>query len=157
MPFMRRNERKAADRLNKLEAAKVQMTLGPYFFADVAGTASQFLLLPYFNTTTAVSLSAREVTMVKAGRIIGMAMVADTDVTAGTIVGRASIAGVATAFAAGICALSTTQPVSCSTFVEYEDGLAFTAGQKIGMNVNTTGMTPTTLNLTAWLTVALDP
>ncbi len=144
-------------RLNRLDAVKMNVTLGPFVTNDVAGTASTFLSLAYFNTATALSLSTRETKMAQGGRIVGMMITTDADVTAGTIVGRASINGAAVTFNDSAVTLSTALPQSDTSFVEFEQGVAFKAGDTIGMNVNTTGMTPTTLNLTGWLVLALDP
>jgi hypothetical protein len=152
MAFMRRDQRKSDQRVD----SKVQLTLGPFYAADVAGTASTFGSLAYFNTATAVSLSTREMIMKAGGRIVGIALIADVDVTAGTLTARASIDGTAVAFQNGAVVLNTTDVKSKAIVVPYPDGLPFNAGQAIGANVVTVGMTPTTINIAMWVIVALD-
>jgi hypothetical protein len=144
-------------KLMALDRVKMNVTLGPFVAHDLAGTASTFLAHGYFNTATALSLSTREVKMSQAGRIVGMILATDADVTAGTLTGRASINGTAVAFNGGAVEMNTTLVQSDSSFVEFESGIPFVAGDTIGMNVNSVSMTPTTLNCVGYLVLALDP
>jgi hypothetical protein len=159
MPFLRRDGRVTERRLSDLEATKMSVSIGPLFAAAPAASTNVFLGRPIFTGATAVALTTRETRIDDAGRVVGLWVLSDANITAGTLTARPSIAGVAQVHVpfAG-CVLSTTLPQSASSFVEFADGLPFAAGALLGMNILTNaGYLPITANITGGLVVAFDP
>jgi hypothetical protein len=135
----------------------IQVTLGPFYINDLPGTATTQATLGYFNTATAVSRDATDPHLRTAGRIVGLIVVSDVARTAGTATGRVRIAGADTAFNGGAVLLDATNTEQDASFVNHASGVAFTNAQTIGVNITTSGWTPITANITAWLVVSLDP
>lgn len=132
-------------------------TVGPFYINDLPGTATTQATLGYFNTATAVSRDTTDPILRFAGRIVGLILVSDVARTAGTATGRLRIGGSDTAFNGGAVALDATNTEQDASFVNHASGVAFTSSQSIGVNVTTSGWTPITANITAWLVVSLDP
>jgi hypothetical protein len=135
----------------------IQVTVGPFYINDLPGTATTQATLGYFNTATAVSRDATDPHLRTAGRIVGLIVVSDVARTAGTATGRVRIAGADTAFNGGAVLLDATNTEQDASFVNHASGVAFTNAQTIGVNITTSGWTPITANITAWLVVSLDP
>lgn len=144
-------------RLSALEQAKMNVTLGPYFGFDVPASASTFLSHPHFTAATTVALTTREIRLGQPGRIVGIILQTNADVAGGTLQARASINGAAVPFNAGAAELNTANPVSRSSFVEFPQGIPFAANDTLGVNVLSASLSPTTLDVTAYLCVAFDP
>jgi uncharacterized protein (UPF0264 family) len=132
-------------------------TVGPFYINDLPGTATTQATLGYFNTATLVSRDATDPHLRTAGRIVGLIVVSDVARTAGTATGRVRIAGADTAFNGGAVLLDATNTEQDASFVNHASGVAFTNAQTIGVNITTSGWTPITANITAWLVVSLDP
>ncbi len=132
------------------------VSLGPFHLNDVPGTATTQAKLEFFNTTIAVSLGPNDIKMQTAGRVVGATIVADATRSAGTATVQVRINNVATTFAAGDVVLDATNTVSTSKFVPPVNGLAYTAGQTLGVALVTSGWTPITANVQVTLFVLVD-
>jgi parallel beta-helix repeat protein len=140
-------------------ASHTQITLGPFYLNDVQGTAGpQVMSLGYFNTATAVSQDTANLLKVPAAcKAVALLVVSDSDWTAGTADVYISVNGAAgTSINGNLVRLSTTNRETHYYATTHDSGLAFTAGQTIQLQVDTTGWTPTTANFTAWVTISLD-
>ena len=147
----------AQDRITALETAGgFTATLGPFFINDVGGTATTLASAAFFNTATAVNQAARPLTMPRAGRVVGLYMVADDNRTAGTATARVNINTVGTAFDGGSVQINGTNVNRASGLVAYSSGVSFNAGNDVGPELVTSGFTPTTTNVTMWMTVKFE-
>jgi hypothetical protein len=131
-------------------------TLGPFFIAALPGTATTAMQLGYFTGATAVRLDAVEMHSMRAGRIVGARLITDEDRTAGTATARVRIGGTGTAFDGGNVQLNASNVSRNQRLVPWASGVTFNAGQRLGMEVVTSGWTPTTANLTGFLIVKYD-
>lgn len=131
------------------------VNIGPFYINDLPGTATTQATLGYFNTATALSRNGNDVRMSTDGRIVGLIVTSDAARTAGTATVRVRVAGAGTAFNGGAVVLNATTTTSNSSFVAWGSGVAFTAGQTVGVDVVTSGFTPITANLSCWLVVML--
>lgn len=138
------------------DEAYIDATFGPFFINDLPGTATTDAQVSFFNTGTAVSLSSRPPRMPRAGRVIAIYMISDDNRTAGTATAQVSLNGAGTAFNGGAVQLNGTDVNRDSGIVAYSSGVAFTAGQDVGLQVVTSGWTPTTANVTLWMTVRFE-
>jgi hypothetical protein len=136
-------------------------SLGPWFDDDLSGTATVELKLVYANSatpdlnfgTTGAS-SENEFVMAEDGAVIGAFLLTDTARTAGTAILKVRLNSVTTDFAGGACVLDGTDTLRNSAFDNA--GVAFVAGDRIGVDVVTSGWTPTNANLTAFLVLRYD-
>jgi hypothetical protein len=136
----------------------IQMTLGPFHINDLPGTATTQATILYFTAATAVAKAGNDFVMDRAGRIIGVLITADAARTAGTATVRVRVNGTGAAFNAGACALTAApNTVSDSSFVSFANGVSFAATDRIGMEVTTSGWTPTTADIQTLMVVQLDP
>ncbi len=133
------------------------LTLGPYLINDLPATATTTLLFPYFNTASAVSLGVGDPKMQMAGKIVGAMLHSDAARAGGSATLQVRINGTPTAFAAGAVAIDGTNTVTDSHFVAAASGLAFSAGDPIGVAVVTSSWSPTTANILAQLYLRLTP
>jgi hypothetical protein len=135
----------------------INATLGPFFTFNQAGSASvQFgLIEPTASGTQVITIADYYAGL--AGRVVGMYLNSNADWTAGTATGRVYIDGAVQTFASGACVLSTTNRRRHSAFTSFANGLAFTAGQRIGMGCTTASWTPTTADFHGLLVVAYTP
>jgi hypothetical protein len=132
-------------------------TLGPFFINDLPGTATTEALIQFFNTGTAVNLVSGGVRMPRVGRVVAIYMVSDANRTAGTATARVVINGAGTAFDGGSVVLDGTNVNRDSGVVAYSSGVSFVAGNDVALEVVTSGWTPTTANITLWMTVRFEP
>lgn len=132
-------------------------TLGPFYINDLPGTATTQATLGYFNTATALSRNGNEIKMARSGYIVGAFVTSDAARTAGTATVRVRISGADTAFDAGSCALDASNTTSDSTIVASDLGVSFSSGQTVGVNVTTSGWTPTSADLSVWLIIQISP
>lgn len=141
-----------------LSAPHTTMTFGPFVLNDVPGTSTVPMGLGYFNTTSAVSVdTANLVRMPAAGRVVGLALSSDADRTAGAATAYVKVNGAAGASINGSAvSLDGTNVSFDSVLVPHDSGLAAAASDTLQIEVDTSGWTPTTANLLAWLTVSLD-
>ncbi len=139
------------------DEAYIDATLGPFFINDLPGTATTNAQVSFFNTGTAVSLLDRSPRMPRAGRVVAIYMISDDNRTAGTAVARVTINGAGTAFDSGSVQLDGTNVNRDSAMVAYSSGVAFAAGNDVGLQVVSSGWTPTTANITLWMTVRFEP
>jgi hypothetical protein len=136
------------------------VTLGPFHFPDITGSATQELSLLYFTAATAVSLgttgasSENDLRMPAAGKVIMAFLNTDTARTAGTATLQVRINNVSTAFASGGCVLNATNTRQASGMDLA--GLAFAANDLVGVSVVTASWTPTTADVTAFIVVRFD-
>lgn len=132
-------------------------TLGPFYINDLPGTATTQATLGYFNTATAVSRNANDIKMARSGYVVGAFVVSDAARTAGTATVRVRVSGTDTAFDSGSVALDASNTTSDSSIVASDLGVSFSSGQTLGVNVTTSGWTPTTADLSVWLLVQISP
>jgi hypothetical protein len=133
-------------------AAPTTFVLGPWYVSDVPGTASTEMVLLYTTSSVAMEEGGagfNDLTMPADGAVLGAFLVVGEARTAGTATLRLRINTVDTAFLAGAVVLDGTNTTRDSVFDE--TGLAFSAGDEIGLNLTTSGWTPTTAHATAWL------
>lgn len=132
-------------------------TFGPFYTSDLAASATVALEAPFFNTATAVSRSTPDVHMPLAGEVVGMFVIVDANRASGNASVRPVVNGVAQAFAGGgTCVIDNTNPRRHSVVVDAGEGSAFTPGQRVALQVVTTGWAPLTANMTAWMLVKFD-
>lgn len=136
-------------------SVRVAMTLGPFHLPNPAANANAQALLPIPTAAGTFGANALDVKMLKIGRIVGAAVVANAPRTAGTLTVRARINGVATALGFTV-ALDATNPQSCANAITPASGLAFAANAAVGVDVLTAGFAPTTADLTIWLYALLE-
>lgn len=140
---------------NVVDAMHVNFTIGPFYINDLPGTATTQATLNYYNTATASNRSTNDPKMARSGRVIGAIITSDAARTAGTATVQVRVAGAATAFSSGACALDASNTTSDSEFVGYTNGVAFSAGNTLGAAVVTSGWTPITANVNVMLIVQL--
>lgn len=132
--------------------------LGPWFKNDVPGTATSPMSLLYFNTATAVSQSTNPIRAGRTGWIVGARIVATNARTAGTATVSVLLNGVDTAFDSGSVALDASRTTQDASIVTASAGIRIASGgDTIGVNLITSGWTPTSGNVTVWLLVTWDP
>ena len=133
-------------------------SLGPWRQNDIPGTATTAMKLLYFNTATAVSQSANAMRAGRTGWIVGARIVSDAARTAGTATVKILLNGADTAFDAGSVVLDGTRTTQDATIVAGSSGIQITSGaDTIGVNIVTSGWTPTTANVQVQLLVIWDP
>lgn len=133
-------------------------SLGPWYEDDVAGTATTSLKLLYMNTGTAVSQSTNRIRAGRTGWIVGAKVTSDAARSAGTCTVQVDLSGVGTAFDAGSVVLDGTRTTQDATIVTAASGINITSGSDtIGVQIVTSGWTPTTANLFVTLLVIWDP
>ena len=140
---------------NVVDAMHVNFTVGPFYINDLPGTATTQATLNYYNTATASNRSTNDPKMARSGRVIGAIITSDAARTAGTATVQVRVAGSATAFSSGACALDASNTTSDSEFVGYTNGVAFSAGNTLGAAVVTSGWTPITANVNVMLIVQM--
>lgn len=131
-------------------------TFGPLFINDLPATATTQAQQAFFNTGTAVNLSAIDIGMPRSGRVVGVWMTSDALRTAGTATARVRVAGTGTAFASGAVQLNASALNIAGSVVAYSSGVAFTAGQAVGLEVVSASWGPTTANLALFFTVQFE-
>lgn len=146
------------DNIDAIPGTHVTFTIGPYLINDIPGTATTQMLLPFFNTTTAVSLGGNgvEYRIPSACHIIGAILTSDAARTAGTATLQVRVGGVATAFNAGAVVLDGTNTTRVASMVAHASGVAASASSSVGVAIVTSGWTPTTANLNALLIISID-
>jgi len=130
------------------------VTLGPWMVSDIPGTATTQASLGFATTTTTFGTTARDIRMPFNGSVVGMFMASNTARTAGTAIARLRIGGVDKAFNSGACALDGTNTTSDSSLMSGILAPTFVSGETLGVNIQTSGFTPTTADLMVWVTVA---
>ncbi len=133
-------------------------SLGPWYEDDIAGTATTSMKLLYMNTGTAVSQSTNRIRAGRTGWIVGAKITADNARTAGTCTVQVDVSGVGTAFDAGSVVLDGTRTTQDATIVTAASGVQIASGSDtIGVQLVTSGWTPTTGNAFVSLLVIWDP
>lgn len=133
-------------------------TLGPWYGDDVAGTATTAMKLLYMNTGTAVSQSTNRIRAGRTGYVVGARITSDAARTAGTCTVEVDLSGVSTAFDSGSVVLDGTRTTQDASIVTPSAGVAITSGSDtIGVNLVTSGWTPTTANVQVTLLVMWAP
>lgn len=132
--------------------------IGPWRKNDIPGTATTALAKLYFNTATAVSQNTNPERAGRVAYIVGAKITSDAARTAGTATVKVLINGASTAFDAGSVVLDGTRTTQDATIVAPSAGIAVTSGgDTIGVEVVTSGWTPTTANIQVDLLVIYDP
>lgn len=133
-------------------------TLGPWYEDDIAGTATTAMKLLMFNTGTAVSQTTNRIRAGRAGYIVGARITSDAARTAGTCTIEVDLSGVSTAFDAGSVVLDATRTTQDASIVAPGSGIRVASGSDtIGVNLVTSGWTPTTANAFVTLMMIYDP
>lgn len=131
------------------------MTLGPWGVANLAGTSNSQGFLPFLNSASAFVATAEDLNLRVAGEIVGCILASNAARTAGTCTMRVRVAGTPTAFNSGAVALDGTNTTKDASFVAPGSGVSFSATDAIGVDLQTSGWTPTTADFTMWLVVRL--
>lgn len=133
-------------------------SLGPWYLNDVPGTATTAMGLAYFNTATALSRSTNPMRAGRTGYIVGARITSDAARSAGTCTVQVLLNGSGTAFDAGSVVLDGTRTTQDASIVTPGSGIAITSGSDtIGVQVVTSGWTPTTANIQVTLLVMWAP
>ena len=141
---------------NVVDAMHVNFTLGPFYLANpTTSGADQVMGIGIPTAAATWGQSTNHPKMSRSGRVIGMILNSNAARTGGTLTGRVYVAGAGAAFSSGACVLDATNTTSDSEFVGYVNGVAFSAGQTLGMSVTGASWTPTTVDITGWLIVQL--
>lgn len=133
-------------------------TLGPWYEDDIAGTATTAMKLLMFNTGTAVSQTTNRIRAGRAGYIVGARITSDAARLTGTCTVEVDLSGVSTAFDAGGVVLDGTRTTQDASIVTPGSGIRVASGSDtIGVNLVTSGWTPTTANAFVTLMMIYDP
>jgi hypothetical protein len=132
-------------------------TLGPFYIAGLPGTDTTVMQLGYFTGSTAVRLDEVEMHSMRAGRVVGARLITDEARTAGAATARVMIGGTRTVFAGNTVQLNASNVSRNQRLVSWSSGLTFNAGTRLGMEVVTSGWTPTNANITGFLIVKYEP
>jgi hypothetical protein len=145
----------AASRISGITNRGIDVTLGPFYINDIPANASTAASFGYFDTATTMSQNNTGIKIKRGGRLIGIMIIADTDITAGTATARIRISG--TTWSNLTSALDTfANPRSNSVF-DSVAGSTFLFGQFIGANIVTSAdFAPTTMNAQVSLILRLD-
>lgn len=135
----------------------LDVTIGPFYCNDLAGTATAQATLGFFNTATALSRTGTDPYMPADGEVIGAWIVGDDARTAGTATVVVRVNGATFAFADGSCVLNATNTLQNAQIVGKGRGVPFNAGDSVGASVTTSGWTPTTANIAVWVVCRLEP
>lgn len=141
---------------HNVTAVRQSTVIGPFYVNDLQATASPQMNLGFFNSATAMSQAAVDPEVDRSGRVIGLTIVSDDARTSGTCNAYVRIDGVGSVFAANAVVLNGTHTTDSMKNVNYDSGLPFTAGQRLGIDLDTSGWGPTTANIIGWLTIAFD-
>lgn len=140
----------------------LQFTLGPFHRENLAsvGDATYSLRLPVPDSPTTYNSTSAGVGVVMpdAGRVVAGLFVLSGDLTAGQVRLVIRLDGVS-AITLDACSCIATDTIKSSAsfrVAEHELGFAFAKGQLLGLALNTAGVTPATLEGTAWVLVSLD-
>lgn len=145
------------DAITALQAAGGHyQTIGPFSRGNIAGTASTALQFFFADGASTFAMQQVDIIAPLAGRVIGISLLSNAARTAGTATARVLINGSSTAFDGGSVQLNATNLTRDSSLVAYSSGLTFTAGNRLGVEIVTSGWTPTTADMTAWLTVKYE-
>ena len=132
----------------------VHATFGPFYANDLAASATVALTAGFFDTATALSRSTPDIYMPNSGEIVGIYVIADANRSAGTATINPTVNGVAQTFDGGaVCQLNGTNMRRHSILAALGDGEDFAAGERVALQVVTSGWAPITANLAAWFTV----
>jgi hypothetical protein len=143
--------------LAELQAASGHYeTLGPFTRPNLVGTGTAALQLMFATSGTAFQLATVDLVAARAGRVVGLHLISNAARTAGTATARVRVNGTPAAFAADAVQLNGTTTQRDSALVAYSSGLAFVAGDTLGIEVVTSGWTPTTADFVGWLTVKYE-
>jgi len=138
--------------------APLSMTIGPLYVNDIPATATSPMVPGYFDGAATVVLGgSAEFKAPADGWITGMILNARNSRTAGTATAAARIGGVTTTFASGACQLNGTDLLRASAVTTIADGVPFVAGDRIGIDLVTSGWAPTTTDAMAWFTIQMKP
>jgi hypothetical protein len=144
--------------LGELDAGSgVTFTLGPFTRPDLSGTGTAALQIMFSASGSTFALGTVDPAAPRAGRVVGIALIANAARTAGTATARVRINGTPTDFAANAVQLNGTSTQRSSGLVAYSSGVAFSAGDTLGIEVVTSSWTPTTADFVGWLTVQCEP
>jgi hypothetical protein len=110
-----------------------------------------------FNAPTAMSKTAQDPLMARSGSIVGLILVLDAARITGTATGRVRVNGSGAAFDGGSVLIDDSPTITNSAFTTHAGGVAVSAGQTLGVEVTTSGWTPTTANVAAWVVYSCDP
>lgn len=146
-----------ADAITALQAAGGHYQTFQFSRNNLTGTGTTSLLSFFPDSSTTFNLSGPDPVAPRAGRAVGLMLVANAARTAGTATARVRIAGSGTTFDGGSVQLNATNTQQASSLVAYSSGLTFNAGNTLGIDVVTSGWTPTTADFVGWLTVKYEP
>ncbi len=132
--------------------------LGPWYRGDaLSGTGTHELELGYIDGAGGIdggtlgASTENAFRMAEDGAVIGAFVMTDSARLGGTATISVLLSGVDTAFATGAVVLDGTNTLRSSAFDS--TGVAFVAGDTIGVRLTTVGYTPTLGDLTAFLIV----
>ncbi len=142
-----------ASRIAGIANRGIDVTLGPFYVNDLPASTSRAASLGYFDSPTTLTQNSYGVKMRRAGRLVGIMIIADADRVSGTATAMIRVSG--SPSTAMTAALDGSNKRSNSVF-SLSDGATFAAGQFIGANIVTADFAPVTANAQVWLTVRLD-
>lgn len=132
--------------------------LPPLYIHDLTGTGTTEANPAFWDAdTTSTIATSRRLRMGKAGSVVGAFIATDDARTAGTATLKVLVNSTAFDFNSGSVVLDGTTTLSKSDFVHASAGVAFSANNTLGIQVVTSGWTPTTANIVAGLWVQLTP
>lgn len=132
------------------------ITLGPLYISNLAASATAAMEAMFLDGTT-VSRSTGDFYISRNGEVIGITAIANANRTGGTATVELTVNGVAQTFDGGAtCVLDATNTRRHAVLVATGDGEDVTAGQRVGLQVTTSGWGPTTVELIAWIIVRQD-
>jgi hypothetical protein len=132
--------------------------LGPFLFPDLTGTGTPELKPIFYDTTTSSKVNTtRRFVMSHAGYVVGIHLMSDDARSAGTAIASVLVNGVSQAFNSDSVVLDGTNTTQNSDYVHPTAGVSFAADDQLSVRVTTSGWTPTTANVAAYLIVQLTP
>jgi hypothetical protein len=141
-----------------VDGAVYSHTIGPFLFPDLTGTGTPELKPIFYDTTTTSKVNTtRRFPVERAGYVVGAYLMSDDARLTGTATLSVLVNGSSVAFNGGSVVLDGTNTTQDGEFVHPTAGAAFAAGDQLSVRVTTSGWTPTTANVAAYLIVQLTP
>lgn len=133
--------------------------LGPFFAFNTAISTTVQMSIQEPTASGTMVHTIGDFYMAKAGRVVGMFLNSNANRTAGTVTGTVYLNGASTTFNSGGCVLDATNVRRHSSFVAVPGaGVAFSAGDRVGMGIVTSGAwAPTTADFSGRIVVQYTP
>lgn len=129
--------------------------LGPWRGVNIPGSATTALELMFYGASNAAVQGSNQTFRAgRQGEIVGCAIVANGDRITGTMIVKPTIGGATQTFSSDTVLLDSSTPRQMTGVVPPGSGVTIASGgNQLGISVVTSGFTPTTLEVLAWIMV----